>query len=60
MADDGKETKKPRLASFIFVGCLIIGFGVGIGFNLMPEALIIGFGVGLIAMGIARYKTTKC
>ena len=57
MAGDGKETKKPGLGSFIFVGCLIIGLGIGIGFNLMPAALIIGFGIGFIAMGIARYKT---
>jgi len=54
-----KEAKKAGLSSFIFVGCLIIGLGVGIGFNLMPEALIIGIGVGLVAMGIARYKTGK-
>ena len=59
MADDDKESKKAGLGSFIFVGCLIIGFGVGIGFNLMPAALIIGFGVGFIAMGISRYKTGK-
>ena len=59
MADNDKEGKKPGLGSFVFVGCLIIGLGVGIGFNLMPAAIIIGFGVGLIAMGIARYKTGK-
>jgi len=59
MADNDKEGKKTGLGSFVFVGCLIIGLGVGIGFNLMPAAIIIGFGVGLIAMGIARYKTGK-
>ena len=59
MADNDKEDKKPGLCSFVFIGCLIIGLGVGIGFNLMPAALIIGFGVALIAMGIARYKTGK-
>ena len=59
MAVDDKETEKSGLGSFIFVGCLIIGVGVGIGFNLMPAAPIIGFGVGFIAMGIARYKTGK-
>jgi hypothetical protein len=57
MAGDDKEAQKAGLGSFIFVGCLIIGLGVGIGFNLMPAALIIGFGLGLIAMGISRYKT---
>lgn len=59
MARGENEAKKHGLGSFVFMGCLIIGLGVGIGFNFMPAALIIGFGVGLIAMGIARYKTGK-
>jgi len=59
LANDSQDSKKSGLGSFIFVGCLIIGVGVGIGFNLMPAALIIGFGVGFIAMGIARYKTGR-
>ena len=44
------------LGSYVFVGCLAIGLGVGIGFDFMPAAPIIGFGVGLIGFGIARYK----
>jgi len=59
MADNDKEKRHSGLGSFIFVGCLIIGLGIGIGFDIMPEALIIGLGVGFIAMGIARYKTGK-
>ena len=59
MAGNDKEATKSGLGSFVFVGCLIIGLGVGIGFNLMPAALIIGFGAGLIAMGIARHITGK-
>lgn len=59
MAGEDKESKKAGLGSFVFVGCLIVGLGVGIGFNLMPAALIIGLGVGFIAMGIVRYKTGK-
>ena len=59
MAGDDDKAKKSGLASYVFMGCLIIGLGVAIGFNLMPAALIIGFGVGLIAMGIARHKTGK-
>ncbi len=59
MAGEDKENKQAGLGSFVFVGCLIIGVGVGIGFDLMPAAVIISFGVGLIAMGIARYKTGK-
>ena len=57
MADKDKEKKQAGLSSYIFVGCLIIGLGVAIGFYLMPAAIIIGFGVGLIAVGIARHKT---
>ena len=57
MAKDEKGAKTSGLSSYIFVGCLIIGLGVAIGFDLMPAAIIIGFGVGLIAMGIARHKT---
>ena len=59
MADKDKERKQAGLSSYVFVGCLIIGVGVGIGFDLMPAAVIIGFGVGLIAMGIARHITGK-
>jgi len=59
MADEKRGSDKAGLGGFMFVGCLIIGFGVGIGFNLMPAALIIGFGVGFIGMGIVRYKTGK-
>jgi len=56
MVRDEKGTKKSSLGSYLFVGCLVISLGIGIGFELMPSALIIGFGVGLIAIGIARYK----
>ena len=59
MESDEKGAKKSGLGSYLFVGCLVIGLGVGIGSELMPAALIIGFGVGLIAIGIARYKTGK-
>jgi len=59
MADEEKGKKQAGLGSYVFVGCLIIGLGVGIGFDLMPSALIIGLGIGFITMGIARYKTGK-
>jgi len=59
MAGEDKEKKKAGLGSYVFVGCLIIGLGIGIGFDLMPSAIIIGLGAGFIAMGIARHKTGK-
>ena len=59
MTSEDKENKQAGLGSFVFVGCLIIGFGAAIGFDLTPAAVIIGFGVGLMTMGIARYKAGK-
>jgi hypothetical protein len=59
MAGEKNRADKPGLASFVFVGCLIIGLGFGIGFDFMPAAIIIGLGVGFIATGIIRYKTGK-
>jgi hypothetical protein len=57
LANDSQDTKKSGLGGFVFVGCIIIGLGFGLAFNLMPGALIIGVGVGFLGMGIARYKT---
>jgi len=59
MSDKDKERKQVGLSAYLFVGCLIIHVGLGIGFGFMPAAVIIGFGVGLIAMGITRHKTGK-
>jgi hypothetical protein len=59
MAGEKRGADKAGLGGFVFVGCLIIGLGVGIGFDFMPAALIIGLGAGFIAMGIVRYKTGK-
>ena len=56
MADENKTKKQSGLGNYIFVGCLIIGLGIGIGYNLMPTALLVGLGVGFITMGISRYK----
>jgi hypothetical protein len=57
MANDAREPKKQGITGFIFVGCIVIGLGFGLAFDLMPGALIIGFGIGFIGMGIARYIT---
>jgi hypothetical protein len=59
MAGRKKEADRAGLSGLVFVGCLIIGLGVGIGFDFLPAALLIGLGVGFIAMGIVRYKTGK-
>ena len=59
MAGEKKRTDKAGLGGLVFVGCLFIGLGIGIGFDFMPAALFIGLGIGFIAMGIVRYKTGK-
>jgi hypothetical protein len=59
LSDDSRETKKSGLVGFVFVGCIIIGLGFGLAFNLMPGALVIGIGVGFLGMGIARYTTGR-
>jgi hypothetical protein len=57
--DKSRETKKSGLSGYVFVGCIIIGLGFGLAFNLMPGALIIGVGIGFLGMGIVRYKTGR-
>jgi len=59
LSDKEKERNQVGLSAYLFVGCLIIHVGLGIGFDFMPAAVIIGFGVGLIAMGITRHITGK-
>ena len=59
MADNSRETKKSGLGGYVFVGCIIIGLGFSLAFDLMPGALIIGVGVGFLGMGIVRYKTGR-
>jgi len=57
MGDDSGTAKKSGLSGFVFIGCIIVGLGCGLAFDLMPGALIIGVGVGFLGMGIVRYKT---
>ena len=59
MANEVREPKKYVLTGYIFVGCIIVGLGFSLAFDLMPGALIIGVGFGFTGMGIARYKTGK-
>ena len=48
---------KQGMAGFIFAGCIIIGLGFAVTFDLMPGAALIGTGFGFRGMGIARYIT---
>ena len=52
------ERKKTRgAAGVIFVGCLLLGFGVGFWTGNIPAGLFGGLGVGFVAMGIAAAIT---
>ena len=57
MGKEAQEPKKQGLSGYIFVGCIIIGLGFSLAFDLMPGALLIGIGFGFLGMGIARYIT---
>jgi hypothetical protein len=59
LSESSGESRKSGLAGFVFVGCIIIGLGFGLAFDLMPGALLIGVGVGFLGMGIAHYKTGR-
>jgi F0F1-type ATP synthase assembly protein I len=51
-----EEKKKSRVPIvvlvFVFVGCLLIGAGIGNAFDAMDVGGTIGIGVGFIGMGI--------
>jgi len=57
MADETEERKKRKgISGLVFVACLFLGLGVGIGLDWMPAALFIGIAVGFLAMAILRLK----
>ena len=59
MGEQGEEKKKGKRkgsSGLVFVGCLIIGWAVGLLTDTLPATLFIGLGVGFIAMAIMRLK----
>jgi len=57
MADETEERKKRKgISGLVFVACLFLGLGIGIGLDCMPAALFVGMAVGFIAMAIIRLK----
>jgi hypothetical protein len=57
MADETEERKKRKgISGLVFVACLFLGLGIGIGLDWLPAALFIGMAVGFLAMAIIRFK----
>jgi len=56
MANEAKEPKRKGISGLVFVGCLMLGMGIGFAVGNVPVGLFVGMGVGFIAMAIVRYK----
>ena len=57
MVVETKKSKSGGASGVIFVGCLILGLGVGLFIGNIVFGLFAGLGVGMVAMGIARAVT---
>ena len=57
MASEKQGPKRTGVSGLVFVGCLMLGFGVGFLIGNIPAGLFIGLGGGFIGMSIARYTT---
>jgi len=57
MSSEKQESKRSGISGLVFVGCLMIGFAIGLLIGNIAAGLFGGLGVGFIAMGITRYIT---
>jgi len=57
MSSEKQESKRSGISGLVFVGCLMIGFAIGLFIGNIAAGLFGGLGVGFIAMGITRYIT---
>jgi predicted lipid-binding transport protein (Tim44 family) len=57
MSGEKQEPSRKGISGVVFVGCLMIGFAIGLLTGNMAAGLFGGLGVGFIAMGIVRYIT---
>lgn len=48
---DDKTKNTSTIAGVIFVGCMMIGLGLGILYNKTAVGILLGMGIGFIAMG---------
>ena len=56
LASEKQEPKRTEISGLVFVGCLMIGFAIGLLIGNIVVGLFGGLGVGFIAMAIARYE----
>ena len=49
---DEKKQNSSTIAGVVFVGCFLIGLGLGILYNLTVVGLFLGMGVGFVSMGL--------
>ena len=56
-ANEKQEPNRSGVSGLVFVGCLILGMGVGFLIDNVAAGLCVGLGVGFIAMAVARYVT---
>jgi hypothetical protein len=57
MSGEKQESKRSGISGLVFVGCLMIGFAIGLLIGNIAAGLFGGLGVGFIAMAITRYIT---
>ena len=57
MVSEAPEPKSRKgISGVVFVGCLLLGMGIGFAVGNVVVGLFIGLGVGFLAMAIVRYK----
>ena len=54
-----KERSANSLGGSLFVGCIILGTGIGFATNNVPAGSSLGVGVGFIVMAFARYYASR-
>ncbi len=51
-----KKTDDGDWAGMVFVGCILVGLGLGFLFNQIVAGTILGVGVGFLAMALVSRK----
>lgn len=52
MSDTKKESKWSGAGSYVFLGCMFVGIGLGMFFDNTGVGIMIGMGVGFVGMGL--------
>jgi len=48
---------KEQYGNLAFVGCILVGMGIGLAFNRPDVGAVVGVGAGFILMAIIKAKT---